>query len=268
MKGSQGVELEVMLDSVSREPLGETRMNSPIPTPAPSSRISGFRRRDHRMRSRTGLVVLALLAVLLGGAPLSAEAQSTQRSGNFTEADVQFMQDMIHHHAQALILARMVADRSEREDLNYLARRIDRSQDDEMRFMRDWLSRRGQEVPEIDLYDPLAEAEEHGHHAGHGDHADHGQHDAAGSHDHHHEMAGMLSPEELDALAAAEGEEFDRLFLQGMIYHHEGALDMVRDLLATPRAAQEAELFEFVSHVDSDQRMEIVRMIQLLRSIE
>lgn len=246
----------------------------PIPAPSPHAlrRILLASRTRIRAGLRTrifaGLAVLPLLALLLVGAPLASEAQSTSQSRSFTEADVQFMQHMIHHHAQALILARMVADRSEREDLNYLAQRIDRSQDDEMRFMRDWLSRRGQDVPEIDLYNPLSESEDHGGHAGHGDHAAHEQHVADGHHGQPHEMAGMLSPAELDALADAEGEEFDRLFLQGMIYHHEGALDMVRDLLATPRAAQEAELFEFVSHVDSDQRMEIVRMIQLLRSIE
>lgn len=78
-------------------------------------------------------------------------------------------------------------------------------------------------------------------------------------------MAGMLSDEELDRLAAASGAEFERLFLQFMIFHHEGALIMVEDLFATPGAGQESDIFQFASHVDSDQRMEIVRMLRLLR---
>lgn len=208
------------------------------------------------------LAALGLVGVLATAWPASAGAQTA--GDGFTEADVRFMQEMIPHHAQALIMARMVPDRTDREDLNSLAQRIIRSQDDEIRVMRLWLERRGQEVPEVDLYDPLARGSDH---AGHGEPA-HERHHDHGGHDHHEHMAGMLSPEELDALAAAEGREFERLFLEGMIYHHEGALDMVEELLATPRAAEDAELFDFVSHVDSDQRMEIIRMIQLLRAIE
>jgi NAD(P)-dependent dehydrogenase (short-subunit alcohol dehydrogenase family) len=168
-------------------------------------------------------------------------------------ADARFMQHMMVHHAQALILARMVPDRTDRQDLNLLAQRIERSQEDEMQLMARWLEDRGEEVPEIQLYDPLAHQGHHGHHG----HHDHAAHDHAG-------MAGMLSDEQLDQMAAARGREFERLFLEGMIFHHEGALVMVEDLFATPGAGQGSEIFQFASHVDSDQRMEIVRMARLL----
>ena len=221
---------------------------------APSPRLSA--------RAALVLVALLLLPVLFPG---TASAQFPATGSPYHSADVRFMQDMIHHHAQALILARMVDDRTERRDLRLLAQRIDRSQDDEIRIMTRWLDERGEEVPEVRLYDPLAEG-----HGGHGDH-DHGHHahhhthhDDHAHHD-HSDMAGMLSDEELDRLAASHGSEFERLFLQFMIFHHEGALIMVEDLFATPGAGQESDIFQFASHVDSDQRMEIARMLRLLR---
>jgi uncharacterized protein (DUF305 family) len=172
-------------------------------------------------------------------------------------ADVRFMQHMIVHHAQALILARMVAERTDRRDLNLLARRIERSQDDEIRLMTRWLEARGEAAPVVNLYDPLDHGARHRHHG-------HAGHDAG--HD-HAGMAGMLSDEQLDRLAAARGLEFERLFLEYMIYHHEGALIMVEELFATPGAGQDSDIFQFASHVDSDQRMEIIRMDGLLRAL-
>jgi uncharacterized protein (DUF305 family) len=83
----------------------------------------------------------------------------------------------------------------------------------------------------------------------------------------HHLMPGMLSPEQMDALRGASGLDFDRLFLAGMIQHHEGALVMVAELFASPGAAQEEEIFTFASHVEADQRIEIARMDRLLREI-
>jgi uncharacterized protein (DUF305 family) len=114
------------------------------------------------------------------------------------------------------------------------------SQADEIKMMQDWLSRRGQKLP-----DP------HAHHA----------HGAV-------LMPGMLTQDEMARLGAAKGVEFDRLFLQFMIKHHEGALTMVKDLFATPGAGQEADIFAFASDVDADQRMEIDRMLALLNSKE
>jgi uncharacterized protein (DUF305 family) len=151
-------------------------------------------------------------------------------------ADVRFMQHMMVHHAQAVEMTALVPERASRPDLLLLAERIAVSQTDEMAQMVSWLRGRGQAVP--------------GPHAHHGpDHAD---------------MAGMQSPERMAALAAARGPAFDRLFLEMMIDHHEGALVMVEALLGTDGAAQETDTYTFVSHVDSDQRIEIERMRRML----
>jgi uncharacterized protein (DUF305 family) len=157
-----------------------------------------------------------------------------------TAADVRFMQGMIGHHAQALEMAALLPSRTTSEDMRKLAQRIDVSQADEIKMMQDWLSRRGQKLP-----DP------HAHHA----------HGAV-------LMPGMLTQDEMARLGAARGVEFDRLFLQFMIKHHEGALTMVKDLFATRGAGQEADIFAFASDVDADQRMEIDRMLALLNSKE
>jgi uncharacterized protein (DUF305 family) len=154
----------------------------------------------------------------------------------FTPADVRFMQGMIGHHAQALEMTALVPSRTAREDLKKLALRIEVSQADEIKMMQRWLEVRGQQVP--------------------GPHAMH-LHGAM-------LMPGMLTPEQMSALAAAKGAEFDRLFLEGMIQHHGGALTMVHELFAVPGAGQEADIFGFASDVDADQRAEIDRMRGML----
>lgn len=146
------------------------------------------------------------------------------------------MQEMIVHHTQAVEMTVLVPDRSGSEAIRTLARRIESSQEDEMALMRRWLERRGEEVP--------------------GPHA---------HHDHSMHMPGMISPRQMAQLRASSGEEFDRLFLEFMIVHHEGAIVMVEELFATDGAAQEGDIFQFASHVDSDQRMEIERMRMMLR---
>jgi uncharacterized protein (DUF305 family) len=176
--------------------------------------------------------------------------------GAHAEADVRFINDMIVHHAQALVMTALVPERSGRADVRALAGRIDASQYDEIAFMRDWLERRGIEPA------PAHEHAQRGH-ARH-DHTEHGhapvRHDHAG-------MPGMLSDAQLTQLAAARGEAFDRLFLEYMIHHHEGALVMVAQLFATDGAAQDIELVKFAQHVDADQRIEIERMQTLLEAI-
>ena len=153
-----------------------------------------------------------------------------------TPADVRFMQGMIGHHAQALEMTALLATRTSSEDMRKLARRIELSQSDEIEMMQDWLRGRGEPLP-----DP------HAHHAPGGT-----------------LMPGMLTREEMERLAAAKGSEFDRLFLEFMIKHHDGALVMVSQLFSTPGAAQESEIFAFASDVDADQRMEIARMGAML----
>lgn len=150
------------------------------------------------------------------------------------------MQGMIGHHAQALEMTRLLASRTDREEMRLLARRIELSQADEIRMMQEWLQARGEEVPS--------------------EHAHHGQGAPL--------MPGMLTPEEMGRLAAARGAEFDRLFLEFMIKHHDGAIVMVEALFATPGAGQESEIFAFASDVDADQRMEIDRMGAMLKELQ
>lgn len=160
-------------------------------------------------------------------------------------ADVAFMQGMIGHHAQAVTMTALVAGRSTHPQLVLLAERITVSQQDEIALMRRWLEERQQPVPATD---------EHAAHAGQ---AAHGA----------HQMPGMLTPAQLDSLSAASGTTFDKLFLQYMIQHHEGALIMVAQLLAAPNAARDPMLFQFASDVDTDQRAEIRRMRALLATL-
>jgi uncharacterized protein (DUF305 family) len=157
-----------------------------------------------------------------------------------TPADVKFMQGMIGHHAQALEMCALLSSRTSREGMRLLARRIEISQADEIRMMQEWLRSRGQEVPS-----------EHAHHA----------HGAT-------LMPGMLTPDEMQRLAASTGTEFDRLFLEFMIKHHAGALIMVNELFSQPGAGQEPEIFAFASDVDADQRMEIDRMGAMLKELQ
>ena len=155
----------------------------------------------------------------------------------FTNADVKFMQGMIAHHAQAVEMTGLLKTRTSSEDMKKLALRIELSQSDEIRMMERWLRDRRQEVP-----DP---------HASHM----HGE----------MPMPGLLTDAQMRQLGAASGADFDRLFLEDMIRHHDGALVMVKDLLATPGAAQDSDIFTFISDVDADQRMEMERMGAMLR---
>jgi len=157
-----------------------------------------------------------------------------------SEADVRFMQHMMAHHQQARVMSAMVPERTTRPEIRLIAERIDVSQEDEMRQMRGWLRRHGVEAPASDA------------HAAHGGHA---------------AMPGMLTQAELARLAAARGAEFDRLFLEYMIRHHEGAVTMVAELFATPGAAQTSEMYGFATDVNADQRAEIARMRALLATL-
>ena len=171
---------------------------------------------------------------------ISAEGVAALPQPVHTRADVAFMQGMIGHHAQAIEMTELLATRTRSADMRKLAKRIEVSQADEIKAMQDWLTARGEPLP-----DP------HAHHA----------HGAT-------LMPGMLSAADMQRLAAASGPEFDKLFLEYMIRHHEGALVMVRELFATGGAAQEAEIFAFASDVDADQRMEIQRMAAMLKELQ
>ena len=167
---------------------------------------------------------------------ISAENATDLSRVRFTAADARFMQGMIGHHAQALEMAALLPERTRRDDMRLLAKRIEVSQADEIQMMQRWLEARGQPVP--------------------GPHAHH----APGA----PLMPGMLTAEEMSRLAEARGDAFDRLFLELMIKHHEGALTMVKELYSSAGAGQESEMNAFASDVDADQRMEIDRMRGML----
>lgn len=168
--------------------------------------------------------------------------------------DVKFMQDMMHHHAQAVEMAALVRDRTNTEDVLALSGRIDASQADEIEFMRSWLTERGESAPEIT---PTAAPTGHEGHAGHEAHAGHGSAHAG--------MPGMATPEQMAELEALRGGEFDRMFLQLMIAHHEGAVTMVSNLLSRSGSAYDPVLFRFANDVTNEQQAEINRMTALLR---
>lgn len=190
------------------------------------------------------LLLLALLPAGCAAAVRSDDEDERHASSSprHTPADTRFMQGMIAHHHQALVMTALVTDHTESADIHSLAERIEVSQQDEIRQMERWLRSRGETVPDPATHEHLA--------AGHGD-----------------PMPGMLTATELDRLERARGVAFDRLFLESMIHHHQGALEMVGQLLATPGAAQEVDAYRFASDVDADQRTEIERMRRMLDSL-
>jgi uncharacterized protein (DUF305 family) len=154
------------------------------------------------------------------------------------DPDVRFMHHMTMHHAQALEMTSLVPSRNASQGLGLLAERIDVSQKDEIALMRRWLERRGKPLPP-----------------------------PPGEHTMHMAMPGMLTDAEMARLRAATGSQFERLFLELMIKHHEGALVMVAELLGSQGAAQDSELYALVSDIEADQRAEIARMQSMLRAL-
>lgn len=188
------------------------------------------------------LFTLLLTAVLAAQQP---PPQASLPPGQYphSQADVDFMSGMIPHHAQAVLIAGWVADRTERRDLRVLAERIAVAQKDEIKLMQTWLSDRGLDVPAADATHHVMK---------HGDM------------EHKMLMPGMLTDEELAALKAARGPAFDRLFLQSMIKHHQGAITMVDVLFKSYGAAQDDTVFRFASDVYADQTTEIEFMTKML----
>ena len=191
-------------------------------------------------------VAMAQAPIIQPGTPgdpareLSAEEATRIADTSFSPADARFMQDMIPHHQQAIVMADLVAERTNRPELIDVAGRIHASQGDEIEFMQQWLRERGEQVS-----DP---------------NKPHAMHTS-------HEMAGMATPEQMTRLAASAGTDFDRMFLTLMIAHHEGAVTMVEELLEQPGSAYDPVLFEFTSDITNDQTAEIERMNALLTSL-
>jgi len=185
--------------------------------------------------------------IVLPGAPGAAprvidEDEATRLSDTrFSPADVKFLQDMIVHHQQAVDLAALVEGRSNNSDIVAIAGRIDASQADEIAFMREWLAERGQ---------PAAM-----------------QHHAGMDHAAHHLMMGMATPAQMAELGTLESTAFDRLFLQLMVRHHGGAIDMVETLHDQPGTAYDPVMFEFTNDLVKEQQAEIDRMNAILAEL-
>jgi uncharacterized protein (DUF305 family) len=165
-------------------------------------------------------------------------------------ADVKFMQGMIMHHAQAIEMTALIELSTKNKDLRSLGARISSSQSDEIKFMKRWLAVRGEPISATPSKMPAMNMPGHS--------MDMSNHQMA-------LMPGMLTPKQMEALRKAKGEEFDRLFLTGMIQHHDGALIMVKQMFDTAGAGQDAELFNFATDVDSTQRAEIRIMQSMLQ---
>ena len=178
--------------------------------------------------------------------PPSTRAKLPPRSPK----NVEFMQGMIMHHAQAVEMTALIESRTQNKELRLLGARISHSQVEEMNFMKRWLEARGEltSMPKTP-----------------GDHAHHNMNmPGMNMSSQPMLMPGMLTVKQMDALRKAKGSEFDHLFLSGMIQHHNGALMMVKDLFDTAGAGQDAELFNFATDVDSGQRAEIKIMQTML----
>lgn len=202
------------------------------------------------MMSQRPIVAFAVLT-LLAGASSSASAQGgghdmagmhmgpeivIPKGARYTKADVEFMQGMIAHHAQAIVMSRMAEANGANPQVLKLSRKIDQSQVPEIQIMQEWLRRYKQFAPDTSSWQ-------------------------------HMQMDGMLTAAQLKELEAAKGVEFDRTFLKYMIMHHEGALKMVRDLFASPLAGQEVDVSVFSNDVVTAQTGEIGVMRRLLSQL-
>lgn len=196
------------------------------------------------------LAFLVTAAASIAGGSAAASAQTTPA---YTQADVHFMQGMIGHHAQALAMVALIPSRTNRQDIRALGERIRVSQQDEIALMKTWLRDRHQEVPMTEM--------------SHSDTMGHAM-PMPGMAMSDTLMPGMLTPQQMTALANATGAEFEALFLKDMIQHHNGALTMVARLLGTTGSGQEPEVFRFAAEVDTDQRAEIARMSALLNAMQ
>ena len=189
--------------------------------------------------------VNAEVPILQPGAPgnptkeLDPETAIAIADSSYTAADVEFLQGMIVHHYQAFLMSEMAPSRTNNQTILDLAGRIDASQIDEIDFMENWLAERGKSIPDPTLM----------------------------GHTHHHKMMGMATPEQMNKLEASNSTDFDRLYLNLMIRHHDGAIDMVDRLNEFPGSAYDPQLYEFVTDLENDQAVEIERMNGILISL-
>lgn len=166
-------------------------------------------------------------------AGMAMPAITIPKGARYTEADVQFMQGMIAHHAQAIFMSKMAASHGANPRLQRFAQKIDQSQDGEIRLMQEWLRANNQFAPDTSSWRTM-------------------------------QMSGMLTPEQLSQLDKSRGVDFERNFLRFMIQHHEGALKMVKELFATPLSAQDVDISVFANDIEVVQTAEIALMQRML----
>lgn len=182
---------------------------------------------------------------VMGAEAAKARAKQDSVRYPYTQADIDFMSGMIHHHAQAIVISRWADTRDASPELLRLTGRIINAQTDEITLMQTWLEDRNVNPPRLDSLGNVVM-----------DHAMQGMHAM--------EMPGLLNAAQMDSLRAARGKEFDILFLQYMIQHHRGAVAMVTKLFASYGAGQNEAIFKFAADVEVDQSTEIRRMMQML----
>jgi uncharacterized protein (DUF305 family) len=191
-------------------------------------------------------VTLAPGAGVIGAGSAEAIAAADKAALAYTQADVDFMTGMIPHHAQAVIMCSWAPTHGARADVVRICERIRISQQDEIRTMRHWLEERGEPVPDSTSTKHVMKMD---------------------GMTHEMLMPGMLTDEQMAALDRARGSEFDYLFLTGMIGHHRGAINMVKELYTHPGAGQENTIFRFASDVVADQSAEIDRLQKMLETV-
>lgn len=203
-----------------------------------------------------GTAAFAQPSIVQPGAPgqasrtITAEQSRALAASGYTAGDVRFMQHMMVHHAQAVEMNALIAARTDHPGIRLMGERIAIGQRGEIELMETWLERRGEAPGDHDLH------AHHGHRAGHGEPSSVPL------------MPGMLSPAEMAALRAASGTQFDRLFLTGMIKHHQGAIEMVEALLRESRSGQDTALSGFLGDIVADQSAEIRRMQSMLAELD
>jgi uncharacterized protein (DUF305 family) len=178
---------------------------------------------------------------------LRARARADSARLPYTAADIQFMTGMISHHSQAVVMAKMAPTHGASAAVQTLCGRIINAQNDDIALMQNWLRDRNQPVPEAKPV-PMKMV--------------------MNGQEMEMLMPGMLTDAQMKQLDAARGKAFDKLFLRGMIQHHQGAITMVQELFATPGAAQDEAVFKFANNVNVDQNTEIHRMQQMLLAVE
>jgi len=191
----------------------------------------------------------------MGPAGAEARARADSLRYPYTQADIDFMTDMIHHHAQAILVSRWAPTHGANPEVLRLTERIINAQTDEITLMQTWLGDRNQPVPTVDSMGSVTM--QMSAQAGHDEHAGHDM-----------MMPGMLTAAQQVQLDAARGPDFDWYFLTYMIQHHRGAVGMVRDLFNAQGAGQDETIFKFAADVEVDQSTEIRRMLSMLVQLD